>query len=396
MPTEAKMTSAPVNAKVLFADDTTGEVETVIVHRLSHKMTHVVVRGPAKRMRPDGPEHIARLVPMDRVARIDHGLFMLTCTMPEFLELDPFTEENVELVEFPDYQHSPIDSTGMPMGPTMMESYYVTEVTERIPEGELGVAIGTTIEATDGVVGRLAELVVTPDTGEVTHFMVEHSGKETSLPLSAIKVCRENVVYLNFDRKTFEQLPAVPPRPKRGDGPGTDIEMVALVFKDQAQADEMTAFVHDLHARHIIKIRNSAILAKAADGTITVKERHDWDAKNTALGGMIIGGVLGLMTGGIGIVAAPAIGAGLGAVTGRVVDRGFDDNFLKSLAEHLKPGGSGMLLIAESEWRVPMSEALKGVKGVILQHDLTDRLIAELTAEHPSAEDPPAEEPSKD
>jgi uncharacterized membrane protein len=389
MPTEATMTSAPVNAKVLFADDTTGEVQTVVVNRLSRKVTHVVVRGPAKRMRADGPERIARLVPVNQVARVDHGLVMLTCTMPEFLELEPFIEEKVELVEYADYQHSPIDSTGMPMGPTMMESYYVTEATERIPEGELGVGIGTKIEATDGEVGHLAELVVTPDTGEVTHIVLERDGKQISLPLSAIESCRENVVHLKLDRKTIDQLPAVPPRPNRGAGLGTDIEMIALVFEDQAQADDVMKFVRDLHARKVIKVRNAALLAKAADGTITVKERHDWDAKNTALSGMIVGGVLGLMTGGIGIVAAPAIGAGIGAVTGRVVDRGFNDNFLKSLAEHLQPGRSGLLMIVESEWRVPVHEALKGVKGVILQHELTDRIIAELTAEHPSTEDPP-------
>src|SRR5215207_5155950 len=352
------MTSAPVNAKVQFADGTAGEVQTVVVNRLSHKVTHVVVRGPAKRMKADGPERIARLVPVNQVGHVDHGLYLLTCTMPEFLELEPFIEEKVELVEFADYQHSPIDSTGMPMGPTMMESYYVTEATERIPEGELGVGVGTKIEATDGEVGHLAELVVTPDTGEVTHIVLERDGKQISLPLTAIENCRENVVHLKLDRKTIDQLPAVPPRPKSSsDGFGTDVEMVALVFEDQAQADDVMTFVRDLHARKVLKVRNAALLAKAADGTITVKERHDWDAKNTALSGMIVGGVLGLMTGGIGILAAPAIGAGIGAVTGRVVDRGFNDNFLKSLAEHLQPGRSGLLLIVESEWRVPPHEA---------------------------------------
>jgi len=140
-------------------------------------------------------------------------------------------------------------------------------------------------------------------------------------------------------------------------------------------------FVRDLHAQGTIRVRNAALLTKAQDGTITVKERHDLDAKNGAIGGMVLGGVLGLMTGGIGLIAAPAIGAGLGAVTGRVVDRGFDDTFLKSLAERMQPGRSGLLLIVQSEWRVPLHEALKGRGGIILQQELTDRLIAELTAE---------------
>ena len=376
------MTSAPVNAKVLFADDTWGEVQTVVVHRLSHKVTHVVVRGPARRMRPDGKEHIARLVPIDQVERVDHGTVKLKCTMAEFLELEPFIEERVELVSYPDYQHSPIDSTGMPLGPTMMESYYVTEATERIPEDELGVQVGTKIESRDGEeVGHLAELVVTPDTGEVTHFVLERDEKQTSLPLTVIQHAGRDTIYLTLDKKAVEQLPSVPARPKGGGWEGSDIEMVALVCDSQAQADDVMKFVRDLHAQGTIRVRNAALLTKAQDGTITVKERHDLDAKNGAIGGMVLGGVLGLMTGGIGLIAAPAIGAGLGAVTGRVVDRGFDDTFLKSLAERLQPGRSGLLLIVQSEWRVPLHEALKGRGGIILQQELTDRLIAELTAE---------------
>jgi uncharacterized membrane protein/sporulation protein YlmC with PRC-barrel domain len=379
------MTHTPVNAKVLFSDDVSGEVQSLIVHRLTHKVTHLVVRGAARRMRPDGPERTARMVPIEQVAGVDQGTYRLTLTFAEFMEIEPFVEEKVELVSFPDYQHSPIDPTGMPMGPTMMESYYVTEATERIPEDELGVSIGTKMLDCDGEeVGHLAELVVTPGSGEVTHVVLERDDKQISLPLTVIEHAGREDITLKLNKQAIEQLPAVPARPKGGAWEGSDIEMVGLVFENPTQADEVMKLVRDLHARGIIRVRNAALLAKADDGTVSVKERHDLDAKNGAVGGMVLGGVLGLITGGIGLVAAPAIGAGLGAVTGRVVDRGFDDTFLRSLAEHLQPGRSGLLLIVQSEWRVPVHEALKDVKGVILQQELTDKLIAELTAEDPT------------
>ena len=162
--------------------------------------------------------------------------------MPEFLELEPFIEEKVELVAYPDYQHSPIDSTGMPLGPTMMESYYVTEATERIPEDELGVQVGTKIESRDGeTVGHLAELMVTPGTGEVTHFVLERDDKHTSLPLTVIEHAGRDAIYLKLDKKAVEQLPSVPARPKGGGWEGSDIEMVGLVFDSQAQADDVMA-----------------------------------------------------------------------------------------------------------------------------------------------------------
>jgi uncharacterized membrane protein len=380
MPMEAKMTSAPVNAKVLFADDTMGEIQTVIVNRLSHKVTHIVVKASDKKDQTD------RIVPVDQVARREHGMVLLKCTSSEFRQFEPFVEENVELVSFPDYNYSPIDPTGMPLGPPVMESYYVSESVERIPEGEVGVRVGTKIEATDGEVGHLAELVITPGTGEVTHFILERDGKQIMLPLTVIQLARESVISLKLDRKSIDQLPSVPARPKKGSRAGSDIELVGVVFDDQRRADEAMAFLQDLHARGTLRIRNAAVLAKTPDGTVTVKERHDWDAKNSAIGGMVLGGILGLVTGGIGIVAAPAIGAGLGAVTGRVVDRGFDDTFLKSLAERLQPGRTGILLILESEWVKPAHEALLGFGEIILQQELTDRLIAELLPDVPPAQ----------
>jgi len=359
----------------MFADDTMGEVETVVVHRLTHKVTHVVIKPEDKK------DHIARMVPVDQVARVDHGTVLLKCTSAQFHEFEPFTEERVELVSFPDYQHSPIDPTGMPLGPTMNESYYVTETVEHVPEDELGVKTGTKIEATDGEVGHLAELVVTPGDGVVTHFVLERGGRHISLPLSVINYAREDVIYLKLDKKAIEQLPSVPARPRGGAWEGSDIEMVGLVFDDPSRADDVMAFLKDLHARGSIRIRNAAVLSKSQDGKISVKERHDWDAKNGAIGGAVLGGILGLMTGGIGLVAAPAIGAGLGAVTGRVVDRGFDDTFLRTLAERMQPGRAGILLIVQSEWATPVRDALSGMGGVIMQQELTDRILAELVPE---------------
>jgi uncharacterized membrane protein len=383
MSTEAKMTSAPVDSKVLFADDMTGEVETVIVNRLNHRVTHIVIKATGKD-ESGKKDNIARLVPVDQVARRDHGTILLKCTMADFHAFDPFSEENVELVSYPDYHMSPIDPTGMPLGPPLMESYYVTESVEKIPEGDVGVRIGTKIEATDGEVGHLAELVITPGTGEVTHIVLERDDKFITLPLTVIRLARESVITLKLDKKTIDQLPSVPARPKHGTRDGSGIELVGLVVDNLQRAEEAMAFIQDLHARKTLQIRNAAVLAKAQDGTITVKERHDLDAKNGAFGGMIIGGVLGLMTGGIGLIAAPAIGAGMGAVTGRIVDRGFDDTFLKSLAEHLKPGRAGILLILESEWVTPMHDALKGFGEIIVQQELTKRLLAELVPDDSS------------
>ncbi len=157
--------------------------------------------------------------------------------------------------------------------------------------------------------------------------------------------------------------------------------MVGIVFDDPGGANDAMDFVKGLIQRGSLMIHSGAVLVKEQDGKTTVKERQDLDPKGGALGGAVLGGVLGLITGGLGLVAAPALGAGAGAIAGKIVDRGFDDSFLKAMAERLQPGKSGILLVVQSDWVTPLQEALSVLGGVVVQQRLTDRMVAELLGE---------------
>jgi hypothetical protein len=196
-------------------------------------------------------------------------------------------------------------------------SYYVTDQVERIPESELAVSTGTKVRTGDGEVGHVAELVVDPATREVTHFVFERGGREITLPLSAISYVAEDVIYLKLDNTALEMLPSVPAPPRHGPWAGTEIELVGAVFDARGGARQTMDFVTDLHRRGTLKIRNAAVLGKESDGRFVVDERGDLDAREGALAGAVLGGVIGLLTGGVGLVAAPVAGAVLGASAGR-------------------------------------------------------------------------------
>lgn len=75
---------------------------------------------------------------------------------------------------------------------------------ERVPLGELAVHRGTQVEATDGKVGEVGELLVDPESEHVTHMILSEGhlwGKQDiMLPLSAIDRVEDDTVYLKLDK----------------------------------------------------------------------------------------------------------------------------------------------------------------------------------------------------
>ena len=83
-----------------------------------------------------------------------------------------------------------------------------------IPPGEMTVRRGTLVDATDGCVGKVGELLVDEASGQITHVVLQEghmwSKKEVTLPLSAIDRVLEETVYLNLDKQAIEALPSIP------------------------------------------------------------------------------------------------------------------------------------------------------------------------------------------
>lgn len=94
-----------------------------------------------------------------------------------------------------------------------VDTFVTHEDGERVPAGELAVHRGTEVNATDGQVGKVAGLLLDEDSGEVTHMVLEEGHlwgkKDVALPLTDIDRVEDDVVYLNLDKKTIGEMPAV-------------------------------------------------------------------------------------------------------------------------------------------------------------------------------------------
>jgi uncharacterized membrane protein len=66
-----------------------------------------------------------------------------------------------------------------------------------------------------------------------------------------------------------------------------------------------------------------------------------------------------------------AVGAGAGALSGKLSDIGIDDNFIKELSGTLQPGNSALFVLVRKATPDKVLEQLKGFEGKVLKTSLT-------------------------
>ena len=195
----------PVDARVECADGPCGQSTALIVNPVARKVTHLVIRGRYSQ---------EYLVPISQVEDTSHGLIRLRCISDELYRMEPFVETHYLQGGQPD--PGTFGYGRMLNAPfvTPMDGYDVGQATERVPPGELAMRRGTHVEATDGHVGIVGELVVDRDGEHVTHFVLQKGHlwgrKEITLPLSAIDHVESDRVYLNLDKEAVNSQPTVP------------------------------------------------------------------------------------------------------------------------------------------------------------------------------------------
>jgi uncharacterized membrane protein len=240
---------------------------------------------------------------------------------------------------------------------------------------------GARVEATDGRVGVVSELVAAEEGADASHFVLQEGhlwGKKVvTLPLSAVARVEGDTVYLNLDKKAIEKLPTIPL--KRAFVKGEDdIELIVRVFDSQEKAAEALEFVESLKQRRVIKVLNAAILTRDEEGKFTVQDTKEITPKKGRILGAITGGLVGLLAGPGGAIVGALAGLAAGGAAGKYIDEGFSDKFLENLEQYLQPGKAALILLMEHHWVQPASEAMADISGMVFQQTITDRLAADL------------------
>jgi uncharacterized membrane protein len=375
------MRELPIDVNVECTDGRAGTSTHVVFDPTSRIITHVVVSDNEPMV-----EH-SYLVPIDTIAETRHDVIKLSCTLADLAQMEPFID--IHYIKNPGPEPGyPADSVYLAPYVSPLDMEYLPVEVERIPMGELAVRRGAVIEATDGYVGRLGEFLLDPESGQVTHLVMQEGhgfGKhEITLPISAIDQTLENTIYLKLDKSGVAQLPSIPIKRDYGkDDEAVRLELLAKIFKAPEEASLALKQIKQLRRekKDLFKIHNAAVLVKDSEGQSTIKETADVSPKQGRLFGAVVGGLFGLLGGPIGVVVGALAGAGTGAFAAKHIDMGFSNDFLDSFQELLQPGSSALLVLVEQKGADELFESLAEDNNVVLRQALSDQIVDRILQE---------------
>ncbi len=126
-------------------------------------------------------------------------------------------------------------------------------------------------------------------------------------------------------------------------------------------------------------IGQAAIVSKGPDGKLRFLETHDTTTAQGALKGAGIGafaGLLGILFTPLALLGLP-IGAGVGALVGKLRDTGFEDDDLRALGADLDGGHSALIATVEID---DIDKAKRLLDEVEVVHATVKEVDAELAA----------------
>ena len=151
--------------------------------------------------------------------------------------------------------------------------------------------------------------------------------------------------------------------------------LIAVGYDDPFKAEEVRLKFQKMQKAYLVDLDDAVVAVKNAKGKVKLDQSHNLTALG-ALSGGFWGTLIGLLF--LNPLFGLAVGAAAGAVAGALRDVGINDQFMKDLAEALKPNTSALFVLVRKITPDRVLEELKGTGGKILQtslsHEESDRL----------------------
>ena len=145
-------------------------------------------------------------------------------------------------------------------------------------------------------------------------------------------------------------------------------QLVVIGFDDESTALAMRAELIKMQKESSLTMEDAVLVTKDEKDKVKLHQAVNLTASG-AVGGSFWGMLIGLDF--LNPLLGAAVGAGAGALSGKLADIGVSDNFMKELGETLTPGTSALFVLVRKATPDKVLEGLKGFKGKIIQTSLT-------------------------
>ena len=156
-------------------------------------------------------------------------------------------------------------------------------------------------------------------------------------------------------------------------------KMIVTIFNDEKNAYEGLKALKTLHTEGSLALHAAVVIAKDAEGRISVKQTDDSGPVGTIFG-LTMGALLGLLGGPGGVAAA----ATAGAVTGSLFDLaalGVGEDFLAEVSQNLTSGKVAVVADVDEEWVTPLDTRMEALGGVVFRRARAEFIDAKIEQE---------------
>ena len=146
--------------------------------------------------------------------------------------------------------------------------------------------------------------------------------------------------------------------------------MLVVVFDNESKAYEGKKALLQLDGEGSMGVYGYAVLAKNADGTVSVKQGDDVGPIGSLVG-TSLGSLIGVLAGPVGL----AVGASAGLLAGGTADinnAGIGYDFIDDVSKVLLPNRVAVIAEIDEDWTTPVDTRMEALGGTVFRRALSE------------------------
>jgi uncharacterized membrane protein len=141
-------------------------------------------------------------------------------------------------------------------------------------------------------------------------------------------------------------------------------DLLVIEYPTEAKAEEVRHKLLSMQNEYLIELGDAVIVTKCPEGHVRLNQLYQ-PVKAGAVSGMFWGTLVGLVF--MMPLVGAALGAASGALRGRLIDVGINDNFMKAAGTTLQSGNAVLFLLIRKMTTDKVAAALAGTGGRVIR-----------------------------